>query len=121
MARSSFVAKLCFLLGGLLIWGFHFLFVYGVNGLACARGGQGNGPIGSNVVPLIVALATAIAVLVAATILVVALRGRGPGIADEPDPAVRDFWRFGAAVIAAFGIIAVTWTGLPALFIAPCA
>lgn len=121
MARHGFAARLAFLLGGLLVWAGHFLFVYGFNGLACARGFDRNTVLGAGIVVLTVGIATAVAVLAAAGIGILAVLGRGPGIGDEPDPAVRAFWQLGAAVLAGFSVVAVLWTGLPALMIEPCA
>jgi hypothetical protein len=119
--RAGFIARLTFLPGGLLVWAAHFLFAYGLNGLACARGFDRAELFGFGLVPLILAVATLAALTAACIILVLALLGRGPGIAAETEGGVRDFWRFGTAIVAAFSIIAVIWTAIPALIIAPCA
>jgi hypothetical protein len=120
MKHVGFHVKLVFLLSGLLIWVLHFLFVYGLNGLACARGFGGNIAWGVGVVPLVVVAATVIAVLLEVWVLAVAFAGGGPGINGEADRSVREFWRFTTATIAGLSLIAVVWTGLPAFFIDPC-
>lgn len=121
MRRPGFSAKFAFLLSGLLIWALHFLFVYGVNGLACARGFAGNEMGGFGVVPLTVLAATAVALAFQGAILLVAYAGHGPGIHGEQDNSLGEFWRFTTAALAALSLVAVVWTGLPALFIHPCA
>jgi hypothetical protein len=120
MLRSSFVARLAFLFGGLLVWAAHFLSVYAVNGIACARGLDRIAVAGLGLVPVIVVAATLVAVASCGAILALALLGRGPGISDGA-PSVREFWRFGAAVLAGFAVVAILWAGLPALMIPPCA
>jgi hypothetical protein len=72
-------------------------------------------------VPLVVVAATVLAAIAAGALALVAVRGRGPGIADEPVEAVRAFWRLGAAAMAALAVVAIVWTGVPALLIPPCA
>jgi hypothetical protein len=109
----GFGGKLAFLLGGFLIWAAQFAAVYAITGVACARGG-------ADVVPAAVLGTTAFAFVAAASIGVVALLGRGPGIRHEPIDAVRSFWRWGAVVLAGTALIAIVWTGLPALLVAPC-
>jgi hypothetical protein len=120
MRRAGFVAKLLFLLGGLLVWAAQFLFVYGFTGLACARGFDAGTLLGSAIVPTVVLATTFVALLASTAIAAAAMLDRGPGVADEPVEAVRAFWRRGAAVVAGFSIIAILWTGLPALIIEPC-
>ena len=121
MRAPGFVAKLVFLCGGLLIWAAHFGAVYAVNGVACARGLDRLTVLGFGAVPAIVAVATGLAVLACGAILAAALRGRGPGIADEPSGPVQAFWRMGTASGAGFAMVAIAWTGLPAALIPPCA
>ena len=71
--------------------------------------------------PTLVLAITAVAFVAAALIGVVALLGGGPGIRHEPVDAVRSFWRWGTVALAATALIAIVWTGLPALLVAPCA
>jgi hypothetical protein len=120
MRRPGFTAKLTFLCGGLLIWAAHFLTIYGVNGVVCARGLDRFTVLGFGIVPAIVAAATGLAVIACCMIAVAALRGQGPGMGDEVG-SVRAFWRSGTACLAGFAVIAILWTGLPALLVAPCA
>lgn len=119
MAEARFVSRITFLTGGLLVWAVHFTLVYGLNTLACTRL-DGTSVLGVRVVPVAIGIATVVAAGLNLLLLASALRGRGPGIADEHDASVRHFWRFGTGMIAALGLVAVVWGGLPALIVNPC-
>jgi hypothetical protein len=116
----AFARRLVFLLSGFLIWALHFGLVYAVTAFACARGFSGNSSPGSSIVPLTVAAATCVAVVLQGAIVVCAGRGRGPGIGGEPDTSVREFWRTSTMGIAVLGAVAVTWTAVPVFFVRPC-
>jgi hypothetical protein len=120
MAEAGFVGRLVFFLGGLLVWAAHFTFLYGFHALVCARPGAGTTALGFSVVSMTIGVATVIAVGIIAAIGVTAMRGRGPGIRTETVPALREFWRYGTVVIAAFSLVAVIWSGIPALVVLPC-
>lgn len=118
--RSGFVAKFTFLLSGLIVWAVHFLFVYGVNGIACARPQLGPDVQAGSFVPATVLVATAFCVAATCGIALVALKDYGPGISAEEDASLREFWRFTTATNAGLAAIAILWTAVPALFIRPC-
>jgi len=116
-----FPVKFLYLVSGLVIWATHFLLVYGLNGVACARRFSGTAGWENDVVPAAVLAATAVAIVINGVILIAAVLGRGPGIGAEPDASVRNFWQVTTALLAGLSIVAVAWTGLPALMIGPCA
>lgn len=118
--RAGFVRKIAFLFGGLVVWAAHFLLVYGANGVVCARKLAGTVVGGIGIVPAIVAGATIVAVAAVGAIGLAALAGRGPGIAGEPDPGLRAFWRFTTLTIAGLALVSILWTAVPVLVIRPC-
>jgi hypothetical protein len=119
MAEASIVGRLVFLLGGFLVWAAHLTFLYGFHALVCARPNSGTEAADISV-PMVAGAATVIALGADVVILLTAVRGRGPGIGGEPDPALRRFWRYGTALVAGFSMIAVAWSGLPVLVIRSC-
>jgi hypothetical protein len=68
MSSRSFLAVLFSVLAGTIIWAVHFTIIYGFTSTACARG------LGTDAVPWAVAVATGIAVLAAAAVIVRSLR-----------------------------------------------
>ena len=120
MFAQNFTAKMLFLFGGFVVWFAHFAAVYGFNGLACARGFAENTVLGFGVVQTTVFAATVLAVGINLMMLIAVALRRGPGVIGESEP-LADFWRLLAGGGAALSIVAVLWTGLPALVIAPCA
>ncbi len=119
MAAAGFIGRLVFFTGGLLVWAAHFTFLYGFHALVCAR--PGTGTVTPGVVAVTIGAATLVAIAVNVAILLMAMRGQGPGISGEEDPAMRQFWRFGTAMVAAFSLVAIVWSGIPVLVIPPCA
>jgi hypothetical protein len=120
MADERIVGRLVFLLGGFLVWAGHLTFLYGFHALVCARPNTGTETPGMNVVPLTIGAATLIAIGLNLAILLTAIRGRGPGIGGESDTAIRQFWRYGTAVVAGFSLLAVAWSGFPVIVIRSC-
>jgi hypothetical protein len=121
MNTPGFVRKLSFFLSGFILWFVHFGVLYGINGLACARGFAMEPVAGTNITVMSIVVATAIATVALIAVLFLAAAGRGPGISQETDESVRQFWRFGTIAIALLGIVAILWSGLPVLIIRPCA
>lgn len=121
MSGPGFARKLSFFLTGFLVWAAHLGIVYGLNGLACARGFATQAVAGTSLVAIGVVAVTAIAALAILAVMVMAMAGRGPGISHEADESLRAFWRYGTIAIALLGVIAVLWGGLPAFIIRPCA
>jgi len=73
MRNRSSLAVLFSVLAGTIIWAIHFTIIYGFTSTACARG------LGTGVVPTTVAVATVVAGLVAAVVMVRSLRRAGSG------------------------------------------
>jgi len=117
MEKTAFIRKTFFVLGGLLIWAAHFGNVYVFNALACARGFHRLHLFGVGAVPLTVGLATAIALAGVIGVLVIALRI--PGTNDARAPSA-DFLRSLTAAVALLSLLAIGWSGLPALVVPPC-
>ena len=78
--RFGFAGRLLFLTAGFLVWALHFGFVYGLNGLACAREFSGNMIGGFGVVPVVIVAATIVALVLQGLVAVTAVSGRDPGI-----------------------------------------
>lgn len=87
---------------GIGLWALHFAAVYGLTGLACARG---LGPA----VPWGVAASTLLAAAMAAMLL-------ARGLARP-----RGFVPWMTAAVAAMALFAIVLEGLPALWMSPCA
>ena len=84
---------------GVVIWALHFTAVYGITTLACARGFPG-------AAPWAIGIATAMAALAAATLILVNLS--------------TDFTRWMTAGIAGFALVGILWQGLAPFFVTPC-
>ncbi|ANW00896.1 hypothetical protein [Bradyrhizobium icense] len=118
MDETGFMRKSLFVLGGLLIWAAHFLFVYVLNALACARNFQELQLLGFGVVPVTIALGTAFAAAAVLALLIIALRVPDR-IMDTREPST-DFLRQLAVAVALLSLVAIGWSGLPALLVQPC-
>jgi hypothetical protein len=115
MADRSFVAVLLSVLAGAVIWAIHFTIIYGFTSMACARG------LGTGVVPLTVAVATGVAALAAAVVMVRSLRPVGPGAPDEDHAPAADFIRWITAAVAGFAMLVMILEGLTVALVPPCA
>lgn len=118
MSARSFPAAFAGTMAAFLVWAAHFMVVYGVNGLACARGLDRWEVLGFPFVPFAVVAATAVALLLAAAVLVRALLGGGPAPHARDDP--RRFLRWFTAAAGASSLLAILWNGLPALQVPSC-
>ena len=112
MRRGSeprgFIGDVLFALSGLLVWVAHFLVVYVATALLCARGAPGD------IVPLVILIATGLAILALALIL---LRGRRRLRAESSGRRLlAALALFGAAI----GLVAVIWEALPGAFLPSC-
>ncbi|MBP2295008.1 hypothetical protein [Azospirillum rugosum] len=118
MERHGFPATFAGMMSAFLIWVVHFLAIYGINGLVCARGLDALDLFG---LPLPVALvlgATAAALLLAGAVLMGALWSGGPAPRASDDP--RRFIRWFTATAAVAALVAILWNGLPALQVPAC-
>ncbi len=87
---------------GIIVWALHFATIYGVTALACARGFAGS-------LPVAIAVATLVAVIGAAAILVSGWRRRS------------DFAHWLSASIAGFALLAIVFEAMPAWLVPTCA
>lgn len=120
---SALVAHPIGSMSGFLIWGAHFLFVYGITALACAKRFADVEILNIGIVPFVTGVATVAALAAAALVLVGALRAlpnRAPVRRDETGgPSV--FLRWLTALVAGLSLVAIAWNGLPILLVPVCA
>jgi hypothetical protein len=92
MTMRSFLTTFTAMNSPFLIWAAHFGVVYGINGLACARGLEAMRIFDFPIVPLAVVVMTVVALLLTGLVLLRALRGqvrqRVP-LRDEPGITTR--------------------------------
>ena len=115
-APARYVRDTLQMTAGMLIWAVHLGIVYGIAALACARRFAGATLAGVGVVPLAVSLATVVALAAAAVVLVLALR-------HEHRSWHGDYRRFRdsmTAFVAGAALVAIAWSGLPALLVPAC-
>jgi hypothetical protein len=120
MGDTVFIRKALFTIGGFLIWGTHFGFLYIFNALACAKRFAGLSYFGFGVVPLMAFILTAIALLATALVLLLGYLRRGPANVPHDDRPVDEFMRYTTIAVAALSLVAIAWNGLPALIVPPC-
>jgi len=113
------MARLFATMVGFYAWTAQFMVVYGVTALACARGFADASLLGLSVVPLIIAAATALALAVTGVSLGAAFARRRRTAAEAP--AADRFLIHLALVIGGLSLVAIAWTGLPALLVPACA
>jgi hypothetical protein len=121
MGDAFFIRKSLFAIGGLLIWAAHFGLVYTFNALVCARQSASIRLWGVGLVPSVVTGLTLIALACALAILLLALWRKGPARFWQEDRQVDGFMRYTTIGIAALSLLAIAWSGVPALVVPPCA
>ncbi|WP_207486001.1 hypothetical protein [Arenibaculum pallidiluteum] len=128
MTERSFVPFLLEMLAPFLVWGAHFGAVYGINGIACARGldAGASGPVGIAPASLAILGVSAAALVAVGWLLVRALRRAQAGRqhraeGGSPGRDAVDFARWFAAAGAGAALIAVLWVTLPVLQVPACA
>lgn len=107
----QFVVATLRITAGILIWGVHFLVIYGYTGLACARRFEAHGAALLDLVPWVIGASTAIGVALCAAFIVPGLRR----------PRNDDFSRWMSAWIAALAVVAMTLEAAGVLWIPLCA
>jgi hypothetical protein len=112
-AERGFLRQTLIALAGLMIWLAHFLFVYGLAALACARAWNQAEPMGIGWVKLAIAAATVLGV---GALGVLAWRG---AIRQPPTPG-QGFFRWLSLAAAGAALLAILWQGLPAALLPPC-
>lgn len=95
------MTRILFMSSGVMVWALHFTAIYGIAGLACARGWH------SLVLPSI-AIATAIAAIASVSIIAAGLRRR-----DQ-----FEYWM--SSAIAGLGLVAIVWEAMPVLLLPAC-
>jgi hypothetical protein len=104
------------MLAGFLIWAAHFGIVYVFTALVCARDAR-TGATDASMIAVGIAAVTAVAIAAIATVLHHALQGAWYRQARE---AHMPFLAWLTAAVAAYALLAVLWTALPALWGADC-
>lgn len=112
--QSSFTRVFLFMLAGPILWAVHFLFVYAVNGVACARpplhGGWLDVPLSSWII-----IAASLLTLAAMALAYLCLRTRTPRLGDA------QFVPWLAGALSLLSALAVVWETLPVLLAPGCA
>ena len=114
MRNRSFLAVLFSVLAGTIIWAIHFTIIYGFTSTACARG------LGTGVVPTTVAVATVVAGLVAAVVMVRSLRRAGSGTPDGDQAPAADFIHWVTAAVAGMALVVMILEGLTVALVPAC-
>ena len=111
--HNSFSRSLLFMLAAPLIWAAHFLFIYSVNGIACARPALMHAWAGIPISSWIILGASLLALAAMAAIYV---RGR------TQTPATNDpgFLPWVAGMLALLSAVAVIWETMPVLLLPAC-
>lgn len=116
--RRPRLPALLLMLGGAVLWAVHFLVVYGIAAVACARGFAAATWSGIAIVPALLAVATALALAGAA------LLGQRGAAAMHAAAAAGDrsrrFAGFVAAGLAALALLAIAYEALPVLMLPLC-
>lgn len=115
---ASAVRPLLFMLSGLLIWAAHFTLIYSFTALACARRFADVAVFGVGVVPLVVGIATLLAMVALVAILQRAVHR--PSAADGEARANSSFVHYVAAAATVLALVGVLWEMVPILLIPAC-
>lgn len=113
VTSPRFSAQLVFVVGGLIVWGAHFLLIYPLNAIACTRGF-------ASAAPLTILALTVLALAALAAIVYAAATNRGP-LLVRPGDRNQALLRMLAISIALLAGVAVVWETVPILMIPPCA
>jgi len=95
------VSRILFMSSGVMVWALHFSAIYGMTGLACARGWHW-------LVTPSIATATAAAGIAAIAIIAAGVRRR----------AQFEYWM--SACLAAFGLVGISFEALAAFLVPIC-
>jgi hypothetical protein len=117
MERSHPMARLFWMTSGLVVWAAQFTIIYGVTGVACARGWYRFSLFGLDVVRASIAAATLIALAATALVFWRAFVARSESADEEPSE------RFVETVtlwICGLSLVAIAYNGLPALILPAC-
>ncbi|HEX2554989.1 MAG TPA: hypothetical protein VHL98_14915 [Microvirga sp.] len=116
--RERPVLRLLFAAGGFVAWAAQFAVIYGVAGVACARGYGGVTLLGIGLVPFAILAATLLALAATALVTLAAMRERWR-MNERTDPADR-FLNTAALLVGGLAAVSILWQGLPALIVPAC-
>ena len=111
---GSFPRTFLFMLSGPIIWAVHFLFVYTVNGIHCARPAMDGVWMGLPA-PLWIIVAASLLALLAMAAIFLRLRSR------MPRTACPGFIPWLAGALSLLSAVAIVWETLPVLLVPACA
>ncbi len=111
--QNTFARAFLPMLAGPIIWAVHFLFIYAVNGVACARPALRTAWMGIAASSWLIAAASLLALL-AMALIYLRLRTRMPRAGDP------EFLPWLAGALSLLSAIAVVWETVPVLLISPC-
>jgi hypothetical protein len=120
MADRSFVAVLLSVLAGALIWAVHFTVIYGFTSVACARGFADAEVLGMDLVRLTVLVATGVAALAVAAVVVRSLRHLDRSSPQGNWAATWQFVRWLTAAVAGLALVFIVMEGMTAALVPPC-
>jgi hypothetical protein len=111
--RSRFPRPFLLMLAGPLIWALHYLFIYSVHGVMCARPGIHTAWVGVPASAWIIVAAGLVA-LAAMGVIYARLRDRMPPLADA------SFMPWLAGALSLLSAVAVVWETVPVLLVPAC-
>lgn len=117
MDRSHPMARLFWMTSGFVFWAAQFTIIYGITGVACARGWYRVSFLGLDIVRASVAAATLVALTATALVFWRSLVAREQSDYDEPSE------RFVETVtlwVCGLSLVAIAYNGLPALILPAC-
>ncbi len=111
--RNGFSRTFLFMLAGPIIWAAHFLFIYSVHGVACARptlhGAWAGIPVSSWII-----VGASLLALIAMALIYLRLRTRMPHIGDP------GFLPWLAGTLSLLSAVAIIWETIPVLWVPAC-
>ena len=117
MDRSHPTAQLFWMTSGFVFWAAQFTIIYGITGVACARGWYHFALLGLDVVRASIASATALALAATALVFWRAFSARGRSAHNDPSE------RFVETVtlwVCGLSLVAIAYSGLPAVILPAC-
>lgn len=117
MDRSHPMVRLFWMTSGFVFWAAQFTIIYGVTGIACARGWWHVTLFGLDMVRGGIAAATLLALAATAFVFMRALAARRPR--DDSEPADR-FIDTVTLSVCGLALVAIAYNGLPALILPAC-
>jgi uncharacterized membrane protein len=111
MEQASFLRCTILMFIGPIVWAFHFLLIYGLTGIVCARPAMQQDWPGIVAWGIGVATATAIG-----GIAIIHFRHW----LERRSPAGSSFIEWISSSLALLSVVAIVWEALPVLFVSPC-